>query len=219
MRRERMSPTRTQWDYLHLQGLRDLVARAARRLDGPDQLVLDLWCGVKPYAPLLRGRVVAVDLDLRFASADVLAGDALPFADATFDGALCTQALYLLDDPPRTVAELRRVLRPGGWVLITVPSRFRRASPAERRYTDADLRRLFEGWERVEVAGHGGPGVAGVYVLGMLVDAAARRLRVPSFMTAPVFWLMNVAGAAVDALTAGRAQPHQLALTARCPPG
>lgn len=218
IRRERMSPMRTQWDYLHLQGLRDLIAQAVQRLGGPDQLVLDLWCGAKPYAPLLRGRVVGVDLDLRFASADVLAGDALPFADATFDGALCTQALYLLDDPAATVAGLRRVLRPGGWVLITVPSRFRRALPTERRYTEADLRRLFEGWDEVEVAGHGGPGIAGAYVLGMLVEAAARRLRVPSSMTAPVFRLMNVVGAAVDALTAGRAQPHQLALTARRPP-
>jgi len=219
IRRERMDPAPTQWDYLHLLGLRDLVAGAAARLASRDQLILDQWCGAKPYAPLLSGRVVGVDLDRRFASADVLAGNALPFADATFDGALCTQALYLLDDPPATVAELGRVLRPGGWVLITVPSRFRRAHGAERRYTEVELRQLFRGWDQVEVVGHGGLGAAGVYVVGMVIDAGARRLRLPSSMTVPAFWLMNIVGGRLDARTASRVRSHQLALTARRPPG
>ena len=104
-------------------------------------------------------------------------------------------------------------------MLITVPSRFRRAHGAERRYTEVDLRQLFQGWGQVEVAGHGGLGAAGVYVVGMVIDAAARRLRLPSSMTVPVFWLMNTVGGGLDALTASRVRPHQLALTARRPPG
>ena len=38
---------------------------------------------------------------------------ALPFADASFDAAVCHLALMLFDDLPRVVAELARVLAPG----------------------------------------------------------------------------------------------------------
>lgn len=39
--------------------------------------------------------------------------EALPFADASFDGLTFTYLLRYVDDPARTVAELARVLRPG----------------------------------------------------------------------------------------------------------
>jgi SAM-dependent methyltransferase len=47
-------------------------------------------------------------------------GDAerLPFADASFDAVSCFAALYLIDDPYATLAEIVRVLRPGGRVAI-----------------------------------------------------------------------------------------------------
>jgi ubiquinone/menaquinone biosynthesis C-methylase UbiE len=43
-------------------------------------------------------------------------GDAgrLPFAEASFDAALCCYGLTAVPDPDRAVAELRRVVRPGG---------------------------------------------------------------------------------------------------------
>jgi len=44
-------------------------------------------------------------------------GDAasLPFAEATFDAAVSTFSLHHWDDRPRGLAEVHRVLRPGGW--------------------------------------------------------------------------------------------------------
>ncbi|GAA3437515.1 class I SAM-dependent methyltransferase [Kutzneria kofuensis] len=45
--------------------------------------------------------------------------DALPFPAGTFDGAIACHMLYHVDEPAHAVAELRRVLRPGGWLVAT----------------------------------------------------------------------------------------------------
>jgi SAM-dependent methyltransferase len=42
----------------------------------------------------------------------------LPFEDATFDTAVSTLVLCTVSDPARAIAELRRVLRPGGLLLF-----------------------------------------------------------------------------------------------------
>jgi SAM-dependent methyltransferase len=47
---------------------------------------------------------------------------ALPYADNQFDLVLATDVIEHLDDDGRAVAELIRVLKPGGHVLITVPA-------------------------------------------------------------------------------------------------
>ncbi|MEJ2577858.1 MAG: class I SAM-dependent methyltransferase [Kineosporiaceae bacterium] len=52
--------------------------------------------------------------------ADLRQGDAhaLPFPDARFDSVLCSFALCGITDPPRALAEMVRVLRPGGLLLL-----------------------------------------------------------------------------------------------------
>ena len=52
--------------------------------------------------------------------ADIRAGvgEALPFADASFDTVVCTYTLCSVDQPERVLAELRRVLRPDGRLLF-----------------------------------------------------------------------------------------------------
>jgi SAM-dependent methyltransferase len=49
--------------------------------------------------------------------------EALPFADDTFGLAMANHMLYHVPDIPRAVAELRRVLRPGGLFVATTGSR------------------------------------------------------------------------------------------------
>jgi SAM-dependent methyltransferase len=48
---------------------------------------------------------------------------ALPFEDGAFDTALAIHMLYHLPDPAKGVAELRRVLKPGGVALIALNGR------------------------------------------------------------------------------------------------
>lgn len=47
----------------------------------------------------------------------------LPFRDAAFEVALCTEVLEHTSDPRAAVAELCRVLGPGGVLVLTVPNR------------------------------------------------------------------------------------------------
>src|SRR6476469_3811293 len=53
-------------------------------------------------------------------------GDALrlPFPDASFDRIIASEVLEHLWDDTRAISELVRVLRPGGRLAVTVPSRF-----------------------------------------------------------------------------------------------
>ena len=57
---------------------------------------------------------------------ELLQGDAqaLPFPDATFDTVVCTFSLCSIPDDRKAVAEMKRVLRPGGRLLLIdhVPS-------------------------------------------------------------------------------------------------
>jgi SAM-dependent methyltransferase len=46
---------------------------------------------------------------------------ALPHADATFDLVVHSDTLEHVPEPDRGLAECRRVLRPGGWLAMTVP--------------------------------------------------------------------------------------------------
>jgi demethylmenaquinone methyltransferase / 2-methoxy-6-polyprenyl-1,4-benzoquinol methylase len=63
---------------------------------------------------------------VRFEAADALA---LPFADAAFDAATVAFGIRNVDDLDRGIAEMARVVRPGGRVVIleiTTPARMRR---------------------------------------------------------------------------------------------
>jgi SAM-dependent methyltransferase len=88
--------------------------------------VLDAGCGegvlVDEYAHRLR----IEGLDPNYSSDRVRAGSltALPYDAESFDRALCLDVLEHLtfDEQPRALAELHRVLRPRGELLVSVPN-------------------------------------------------------------------------------------------------
>lgn len=47
---------------------------------------------------------------------------ALPYPDASFDSVICLEVLEHLVDPETVVREIRRVLKPGGRALLSVPN-------------------------------------------------------------------------------------------------
>lgn len=57
------------------------------------------------------------------------AGERLPFADASFDLAIAWDVVEHVQDPAQLLAELARVIKPGGRVLLTVINRFAYRDP------------------------------------------------------------------------------------------
>jgi SAM-dependent methyltransferase len=106
----------------------------------PGLSVLDVGCGpgtdLAAFADAVgpRGAVLGVDSDPRMvaeatarlarrANVEIRLGDAhaLPLDDDSVDRAHLERVVQHLDDPGRTVAELRRVVRPGGVVGLAEP--------------------------------------------------------------------------------------------------
>ena len=101
--------------------------------------LLDAGAGTQPYRTLCTHlHYVAQDfaaydghgdgtaLQMRawhYAGLDVISDIArLPFADATFDAVLCSEVIEHVPAPIAVIAELARVLRPGGELLLTAPA-------------------------------------------------------------------------------------------------
>lgn len=66
---------------------------------------------------------VAGELDITSARVGAVRGDALrlPFADGSFDRVIASEVLEHIPDDEIAMAELARVLRPGGSMAVTVP--------------------------------------------------------------------------------------------------
>ena len=104
----------------------------------PGQRCLDVGCGLgedaRSIAEATGAAVLGIDLSLHlakeahsrsesagtsmFATAD---GAQLPLADASFDAAWIKRTLMHLSDAGPVVREMRRVVRPGGWVVAAEP--------------------------------------------------------------------------------------------------
>ena len=85
--------------------------------------VVDVCCGSGPLAGEFTDRWIGVDPAPR-PGTPVLAGlpSALPLRDNAVDGAVLLLALPRLPDLDAVFAELRRVLRPAGTLVVVVPS-------------------------------------------------------------------------------------------------
>jgi len=132
---------------------------------------LDVAAGPGMLSSALLGRVgraVAFDASpalLAHAPAGVEAveGDAsaMPFADRSFDIVTCVNGLHHLDDPAAGLAEMARVLAPGGRLVLQDyiadpdPERARRWDEIERLRADDHRRLLAEGEAGAELARRG----------------------------------------------------------------
>jgi SAM-dependent methyltransferase len=164
--------------------------------------LLDVGCGRGRLAPFLElGALTYVGLDrtretetpARVASARrrsqafvVCEAQRLPFADESFDAAVLARVYHRLADPDETLRELRRVLRRGGLLILSVeprPSLFTLSSDLglflhePGRYRPLTVRRS----ERVRVEWGANEG----YV--ETLPATLRRLSALGFTPTPTF--------------------------------
>lgn len=102
------------------------IAREARSIPAGAR-VLDVGAGDAPYRELFRHvEYVTTDWsesvhDDAVASDVIASADALPLASESFDVVVSTQVLEHVPEPQRVLAELYRVVRPGGTLLLTAP--------------------------------------------------------------------------------------------------
>ena len=120
---------------------------------GSDAIVCDLGAGTRSYDD----RVVCLD-GYGYQSVHVVCDlAALPFADGSIDGVISEAVLEHVPDPAAHVAEMLRVLRPGGRVYCYFPfMQAFHASPHDySRLTIPGLLHLFEAFDdrRTRVAG------------------------------------------------------------------
>jgi SAM-dependent methyltransferase len=121
-------------DHWWYRGRRRVLRAELDRLPlEPGARLLDAGCGSgRTLDELARyGRVSGVDLSPEAVEAARRRGhedvrvarvEELPFADATFDVVTCLDVVEHTPDDRATLAELRRVTRPGGLLLVTVPA-------------------------------------------------------------------------------------------------
>ncbi len=120
-------PSLRDWAYLDCQRRTELIAEQAAKLPPQLQRLLDVGGKGKPYACFFAGRVVNhYVLDVEPAPSVDVVGDArhMPFSDASIDVVLITQVLEHIPEPITVISEIRRVLKPGGTLLLSVPSIF-----------------------------------------------------------------------------------------------
>lgn len=124
-RRARMSLGRS-----HQRIYRTVAEVLAAR--GAGGVLADVGCGTGDLWEALRGpfrscigvdavRYDGLPADVDFRPAD-LDATALPLADAGVDVAAAVEVIEHLENPRAFVRELSRIVRPGGWVVVTTPN-------------------------------------------------------------------------------------------------
>lgn len=227
VRRSRRHPRPTQFDYLHLRYLLHDLSAALSGVRGDVSDVLDIFCGSRPYDDLLPEGARCVGLDVvgnPYGIADIVTNDFLPFTDESFDVALCIEAFHYVANPEHAIREIRRVLRPGGTAIVSIPFAWEYdRTILERRYTGPELSALFRDWEDVHIVEDGGRAVVWATLTGSILESAKVRLPRPLRTPFPLLCLaVNGFGAMLDWCERRYADnsttlPMNLLLTARRP--
>lgn len=191
----------------------------------PGDRVIDMGCGAGRHAFEMYRRgadVIAFDQDAdelsdvsdlfaamreagevtAGAEADVKQGDALslPFADGEFDRVVASEVLEHIPDDEAAIAELARVLRPGGTMAVTVP----RWLPEKVCWALSDAYHEVEGGHVRIYRGH--ELVAKLEATGLVYDGKSHAHGLHS----PYWWLKCAVGVTEDDHPLVRAYHHVL---------
>jgi SAM-dependent methyltransferase len=136
------------------------------RLSGLRGRLLDVGCGEMPYRTGIGADVHYTGIDVPQAGAFAMRpnnnivpfdGVAIPFPEGSFDTILCTEVLEHAASPTVLIGEMKRVLKPGGTLLATVPfsARVHYAPYDVHRFTKYALTEMFAGFEAVTIEERG----------------------------------------------------------------
>lgn len=112
--------------YIIRNGLYKSISNIAPNIGGD---ILDFGCGSKPYESLFENAksYIGVDIDVsghnhKESKVDYFYdGKKLPFADESFDAVVCFEVFEHVFNIEEVLAEIYRVLKPNGQLLISIP--------------------------------------------------------------------------------------------------
>ena len=114
--------------------------------------LIDIGCGDMPFKDIIRGKVTLYDsLDIERRVSDVkYVGDIQNMdiiEDCRYDSAVCLEVIEHVQNPFQAVAEIYRILKKGGILILSVPhlSRLHEEPNDFFRYTKYGLQSLLEG--------------------------------------------------------------------------
>lgn len=172
-------------------------------LPGLTGSILDVGAGEGPYRYLVNDAVAQYHaLDSSDANmfgysnscAECFDGKHIPYESSSLDHVICTEVLEHLADPQPLIAEMHRVLKPGGTGAVTIPwsVRYHYIPHDYHRFTPASLALRFSVFSSVEIEPRG----TDITVIAAKVIAAYFRLFMPqnkSFLaiTLPLAFLLG----------------------------
>ena len=167
------------------------VRRAAQEFKGE---LLDVGCGRSPYRSLIEPRLsryLGMDLannPIHRNQPDLLwDGKTIPLEENSVDWTMATEVLEHCPEPAQVLAEILRVLRPGGGFFFTVPFLWplHEVPYDEYRYTPFAMARLLgaAGFENVQIRALGGWDASMAQMLGLWVSNRGFRQ--------PIQWLLQ----------------------------
>ncbi len=200
--RERLYPSITNPNWLVLRKRRELFRRWLNGSLPAHPSVLDVGGRIQPYLPFLPdANYVAIDLRPTPLVTVVANADRIPFGSERFDLALCTQMLEYAPDPGLVISEIHRVLKPGGMLILSVPSAFPRDAEEDRwRFLPAGIHQLLGGFSELEVVAEGGS-ITGLFrTVNVCLHIFAKYAPVRILLSYTVIPLLNLAGYGLERL-------------------
>jgi SAM-dependent methyltransferase len=113
-------------DFFVLRHLKSFLESTLSASVKPGVRVADVGCGEQPFRSLIEklgGSYTGIDIAQNSAgSVDIVAGiDSIPLPTASFDLVLCSEVLEHVSDTTAAFAELARLCRIGGSIVLTTP--------------------------------------------------------------------------------------------------
>jgi len=137
--------------YIVRNGLYRSILDVAPSIKGD---VLDFGCGSKPYEKLFTNANSYIGVDVEVTGHNhknsrvdfYFDGKTLPFPDDHFDAVVAFEVFEHVFNIDKTITEIRRVLKPGGQLLITIPfALYEHEMPFDfARYTSSGIKHIFE---------------------------------------------------------------------------
>lgn len=123
----------------------------SKRVKNIGGIVIDLGGGESPsyerFWHIKPEKFIRVDINEK-AKPDVIAdlNNSLPFSDNFADTVFLFNAIYILEDPVKTLLEINRILKPGGRLFITSPFIFNEAKEPNDywRFTSEGLEKILK---------------------------------------------------------------------------